>query len=376
MIDPALRQKVEQAARLAAQRARQLDLDDWWVRITAAGRSRLLAARLPKAEERRWAGAAPTAEPVDLRRATDARPPDTLGIDGSQVYPELRAPFSWAYVQAVGYRKGHPPLFACRFVDIGRELAEGGELAAALFEQVFSRTALVDAWRAQLELGLAVRSLRQEPELLALLDGGLLPWMGITGNAGRQHLEQHLRSFLRLRSRLVAGVISGPQSRLLVRLVHLAEAATLDDALAETEGPSDTDLMRRHLQTGERSALFRLVGPRSQPFAAKKAAIHCFFLRTFGTEIARIEVPEWVAADPARLDAVHAGVLADARLKGYPYTLAQAHQQVAIPLDVVRLVREAGAACYISELGEVLERSAKQAMKMAGQAAPARRDAP
>ena len=370
MIDPTLRQKVEQAARLAAQRARQLDLDDWWVRITAAGRSRLLAARLPKAEERRWAGAAPTAEPVDLRRATDARPPDTLGIDGSQVYPELRAPFSWAYVQAVGYRKGHPPLFACRFVDIGRELAEGGELAAALFEQVFARTALVDAWRAHLELDLARQGLRQAPELLALLDGGLLPWMGLTGNAGRQHLEQHLKSFLKLRPGLVAGVISGPQSRLLVRLVHLAEAARLDDGLSEIEGPSDTLLMRCHLQIGERSALFRLTGPRSQPFAAKQATVYCFFLRTTEKEIARVELPEWAALDTARLEAIQAGVLADAGRAGYPYTLSKAHEEATIPLDLARLVREAGAAVYLSELGASQSLSAKQVMKAGGQSAP------
>ena len=64
MIDPAIRQKAEQAVYAAASRARNVDLDDWLQRLHAAGNSPLLQERLSLARAHRWAGAIPTWEPV------------------------------------------------------------------------------------------------------------------------------------------------------------------------------------------------------------------------------------------------------------------------------------------------------------------------
>ncbi|MBI3978528.1 MAG: DNA double-strand break repair nuclease NurA [Chloroflexi bacterium] len=58
--------------------------------------------------------------------------------------------------------------------------------------------------------------------------------------------------------------------------------------------------------------------------------VHFFYLNA-GDEIARVEVPPWVAADPVRLDLVHA-VVADQvrRGEGYPVALAEAHEQAVL----------------------------------------------
>jgi len=56
MIDPTIRQKVEQAARAAAERVREVDLDDWLQRLYAASRSPILQQRLELAKVHRWAG--------------------------------------------------------------------------------------------------------------------------------------------------------------------------------------------------------------------------------------------------------------------------------------------------------------------------------
>jgi NurA-like 5'-3' nuclease len=50
-----------------------------------------------------------------------------------------------------------------------------------------------------------------------------------------------------------------------------------------------------------------------------------------GTEIARIEVPEWVAQDTAQLDLALGMMLAQVHKGGgYPVTLAEAHNQAVV----------------------------------------------
>jgi hypothetical protein len=47
-----------------------------------------------------------------------------------------------------------------------------------------------------------------------------------------------------------------------------------------------------------------------------------FFLRVNELEIARVEVPAWLAEDPLAVDSIRATVLADSRMTVYSYTLA------------------------------------------------------
>jgi hypothetical protein len=366
VIDPRLRSKVEQAARNAAQRARQIDLVAWWERLRAASCSDLLAERLEQARTERWAGAVPTWEVVDLAVSTTTIPPDAVGVDGSQVYPPDRSPFRWAYVQAVAYRTGHAPLFESRFVDIDGEMAENGLLAGELFEHPHELASLTDAWRSLLEMRLARQAAQVHPGTTILLDGGLLPWLSVSGRSGQKHLKTYLENLLAIRPALLAGVISAPQSRLLARLVSLVEAESVQDGLAEREGVLDIALMRYLLAEGQRSALFLHGSPRNELFCRREAGVYFFFLRLPDREIARVEVPEWVAMSPESVEAVQAAVSRQAQATGYPYVLAQAHQQATVPAEIAQIVQSAGLACYWAQAGQVGQTPAKLVMKEAG----------
>lgn len=370
MIDPTLRQQVEQAARLAAQRARQVDIDDWLERLKAAARSPGLAERVSIAQGHRWAGAIPTREPVGLAKSADAQPVESVGIDGSQIYPLDRSPILWAYIQAVAYRMQRPPLFESQFVDISTEIAQGGSQALELLENRDELITLTNAWRTLLEMRMACGAAQVYPGEVILLDNGLLPWLSVGGSSAHRRLNEYLDLFLTLRPGLVAGVISGPQSRLLARLVNLAEAETVEQGIKDGHDIADSVLMRRLLRPGERSALFLHGSPRNKMFQDHDAGIYFFFLRVNKQEIARVEIPAWLAEDPRLVDSIHASVLADARLTGYSYVLSQAHQHVTVPFDLADVLHASARACYWAQSGQLYLLSSKEQMK----GAPGRAD--
>ena len=93
-------------------------------------------------------------------------------------------------------------------------------------------------------------------------------------------------------------------------------------------------------------------------------------MRVNGQEIARVEIPAWLAEDPRLVDSIHASVLADARLTGYSYVLSQAHQHVTIPFDLADVLQTSARACYWAEAGQLYFASAKDQMK----GAPGRAD--
>jgi NurA-like 5'-3' nuclease len=56
-----------------------------------------------------------------------------------------------------------------------------------------------------------------------------------------------------------------------------------------------------------------------------------FFYLNIGQEIARVEVPEWVAQDTELLSAVHALVFDQAKKGGgYPVSLSEAHEHAVV----------------------------------------------
>jgi GNAT superfamily N-acetyltransferase len=90
--------------------------------------------------------------------------------------------------------------------------------------------------------------------------------------------------------------------------------------------------------------------------------VYFFYLQT-GQEMARVEVPEWVAADPARLELAHALLLDQCRRgQGYPVALSEAHEQAVVTAadteNFRRLVEE-----WLSEEHVAVSTSAKSRSK-------------
>jgi len=90
-------------------------------------------------------------------------------------------------------------------------------------------------------------------------------------------------------------------------------------------------LLGRKLERWQRTGLFRVRSNVHDPYYG----IHrvYFFLLATGDEVARIEVPEWVARDQSLLGLLHA-VLVDQSTKGfgYPAVLARADDRAVISL--------------------------------------------
>jgi len=83
------------------------------------------------------------------------------------------------------------------------------------------------------------------------------------------------------------------------------------------------------LEPGERSALF-LASSKISLDRYLENKVHFFFLNA-GNEIARVEVPQWVAQDRAALDMVHAIVFDQCRRgSGYPRALSEAHEKAVV----------------------------------------------
>jgi hypothetical protein len=78
------------------------------------------------------------------------------------------------------------------------------------------------------------------------------------------------------------------------------------------------------LRAGERSAQFRAASSADGP------GTHFLYLHT-GEEIARLEVPDWVASRPDLLDLVHSVAYDQCRRgNGYPRVLTEAHERAVL----------------------------------------------
>jgi hypothetical protein len=186
---------------------------------------------------------------------------------------------------------------------------------------------------------------------VALFDGSLILWtLENEPDAFRiEALEAMHRHFDRVQASGIPliGYISRPASRDVVNSLRVAYCPHADancdrhcpsrsrprphfvaPDCAGTEGVRDADLFAEILCEGERSAVF---GSTSTILDAYKQHRVCFFYLHVGTEIARCEIPQWVAEDPALLATAHTLCIDQARKGfGYPVALAEAHEQAIV----------------------------------------------
>lgn len=91
----------------------------------------------------------------------------------------------------------------------------------------------------------------------------------------------------------------------------------------------DRNLFEALLASGERSALFFTRSPVVRDHYGKHQVF--FFYLNVGEEVARVEVPQWVAEDEALLGMTHALVLDQCRRgQGYPAALSESHEQAVV----------------------------------------------
>jgi NurA domain len=90
----------------------------------------------------------------------------------------------------------------------------------------------------------------------------------------------------------------------------------------------DAAVWGRLLKPGERSPLWRS-SAKIQDYYEEQCIYFCYL--HVGSEVARVEVPEWVAQDAVMLDRAMSLVIAQVRKGyGYPVALAEAHNQAVV----------------------------------------------
>jgi hypothetical protein len=198
---------------------------------------------------------------------------------------------------------------------------------------------------ARLATGLA-----SESPVLALLDGSLILW-GLEAypdfvteellDRGFLAGVEELRKLNNGRKVALASYISLPRSTDVVNVLRVAicphELVDCDrycpagkerecDAVA---GVQDQELFSHLLGQGERSAVFL-----SQSSIVRKrygASEICFFYLRVDDEVARVEVPRWLASDEHLLNLVHVLILDQCqRGQGYPVALSEAHEKAVV----------------------------------------------
>jgi hypothetical protein len=186
-------------------------------------------------------------------------------------------------------------------------------------------------------------------DTLALLDGTLILWgleaypefvTDVLLNNGMLKCLEAMRKLNGDRKVALASYISFPRSTDVVNVLRLVicphDSPDCDrdcppgkerecEAVA---GVRDRDLFINLLENGERSALF--ISPSRIVERYGEHRVYFFYLRV-DDEIARIEIPQWVAASESLLNLTHSLTLDQCRRgHGYPVALSESHEQAVV----------------------------------------------
>ena len=285
-----------------------------------------------------------------------------LATDGSQIFPD-RHEISPCYLINIGYVSihygtGERPVLASRPLVFHKEhdLHQnwGGR-------RMSMNSELLGIKRGALEFEELARlgeEAREEDRIaVGLSDGTLILWPleGAPPDFRAKILNEYLSSIERLRSAGVplAGYISHPNSADVINALRVGlcpeEIANCDRCswreepeddegfggrwrseppCSEIKGVTDRLLFSELLDKDERSVVFRSSSRILGEYGPHRV---CFFYVNVGTEIARVEIPQWVAEEDGLLDLVHACVCDQAEKgQGYPVTLSEAHEKAVV----------------------------------------------
>jgi len=230
-------------------------------------------------------------------------PPEHLGVDGSQIYPDPAEPLPWAYAHAMA--TSPPGRYLARFMS-------PGELLRA---KAASGRKLIDTIRFSLELELAAECAREKGSgAVVLLDGPILP-PGRMSHAreglGKELLDRALSELDDAvgQGGIIAGFTPNGHARYIANLL----LAMVGEDNEDRQLPMiDRKVIKSLIHKGQRTALFKRVALDERDVA--------FFYTTQG----RVEFPFIPSIDV--INQVWSCVE-----EGYPTQLAAAHHLAVIP---------------------------------------------
>lgn len=302
-------------------------------------------------------------EDVGARHAPPALPPDfaIAATDGSHIATDRHLPLRCYLINIGGCLLTYGARSDARFFSEPCLYARDEDLyltdQASSMSEVPVEGAILGVKRAVMEMEALAELAKQAPDdmpLLALLDGTLILW-GLSGQnvpafvprtlieKGLVPAMESLREQARTRPLALASYISLPGSSEVVNALRLAlcpypvaDCRQHCGAIRSGQRPCDTvygfvdrHLFEKLLEPGERSALFATRSPIVRDHYGPHQVCFCYV--NVGEEVARIEMPEWAAADGALLGLAHALVLDQCRRgHGYPVALSESHEQAVV----------------------------------------------
>lgn len=371
--------KLELITDAIAEMAAGLTIDQTWDRLQAARAeyaaqdAHHIRQRLDDKEARPgWLAAYPLAalaDAVDL----PAMPENfcVVAADGSSINPDRHSPVRF-YLINTGYAVltygAHPDAeleSTCRLYHREEEV----------YIEPHYQTLPIDGALLAVQMAVAeLETLSQatttvsERAVVALRDGTLILWgldsPGLSETTRERFLGPYRAALDVFRTQRIplASYISFPASDELVNALRVGVCPDAHvvcsrcETLRQLGTPhcgglvplEDRQLLAGLLRPGQRSALFKSQQPVLR-FYNNPAQHVLFFYVNVGSEIGRVEVPQWVADDPVLLDRVHAIIVDQCRRgSGFPPALVEAHEQAVINLGdralVERMLEEALAA--------------------------------
>jgi len=251
-----------------------------------------------------------------------------LAVDGSQIYPDRHEGTSCSLINIGGI------WFYYHAQSQVEVFSEPSVYCAQYRASHEISTDSIDAHRHELELKIALSKALLYKEKtgmspMVLFDGSLIFWHLIDKPRLKQYYFKRYCAILRQFEQekiLMASHISFPKSKELVNLVRLAlKNAGKDSELLHIV---DTDIVKE-LSLYERTTVFdtRVSIVAEYPESLKPSFFYC----NVGPEVARIELPRWIASDKELLSFIE-NIIIDQCKKGdgYPVSLAEAHEQAVV----------------------------------------------
>lgn len=311
-----------------------------------------LHARIQKAETVQeavrfsWLGAAPTSEPLDHYLDAPDGPEQVvvMASDGSQIYPDRHAITLYYLVNigVIAYQQGvaEPPDVQSQSELYYKEDDLFDENHLLLPASIVNVKRDVGELKILADLSQAYGHLNRP--MIALIDGRLtLRTIDLPAKEQKQNETQYIAYLNQLQQRetIIAAYIDKPLSSFIIALLHLAD---LTEETINAESLRHNRFMRladvdlfADLGPGQRTAIFNQRAKANIAYDKAGHAIHFFYLNTGSIHtpnLVRVEIPKWVADNPAYLNTLHTTLLRQAKITGgYPYVLARAHELAVIP---------------------------------------------
>ncbi len=339
----------------AIDRALSIPVDEAAFRTAAVGRRPYISART--GAEGLLGSIAPPDVPADWT---------AVSVDGSHIDVDRHLPLRCFLINLGGCAITYGRDFGCHLFSEPALAVEDVDLYLRPPDGASGETLIAGPLLAALRtvreverLADAVESLPDDRPVLALLDGTLAFWDLQRGQYPRHVADTLIKDRLshalaRLRDAsqdgrpvAVAAYTSRPRTTEAAGAVRLmlcvqgdadcnrlctarhSQSEICDDAA----GFDDRELFELLLEPGHRSPLYRsshLAARFALGLATGQEWSHFYYLNG-GAEIARVEVPDWLADDPELLALGHAMLVKQCQLGlGYPVAISEAHEQAVI----------------------------------------------